>query len=448
VSRLALAVGLALALVAGGSASAEVVAPRIHDGMLALAPNGKPAVAFVRRTALEISTRVSAHRWRTTRVASVSAGSKVVAFAVGAAGPVALVQSADDRTLLLVRRVVPGWRAVQVVGTLPAGVSLGWPGLALDRGGQASIAYTRWHQETRKSTLYLVRADPRGRLHPQRLTLEGFPKSFVAPPAVPVFARGSLHVIESYGFDGAVGTIEWAPRRKTWVGQFIDGGVGDFPVGPLLAAVDPRGTVYAAWTEALLGTGDLPVTLAVHGQSISSDVVLNRALTTGLVAAASGPEVAANEWRSADELGLPGDDLLWAGEISGHGRRVELDGWLAGLASSPRGARDVLLATPAGLSWFRSPRSLGIRSVVDAAEQPDGSVLVSGRIRGAGRGKVTIYRERPGYARRAIGSVQLGTDGSFSLSDRPPARPLVYRAVYTDRATGIPYAALLRTPVG
>jgi len=447
VRRLALAVAVAVALVAAGGASGEVVARGIQDGMLALAPNGRPVVAYVRGTRLEVATRVSSRHWRTGRAASVSTGSKLVALAVGAAGPVALVESADERTLVLVRRAGPGWRARQLAGSLPPGVSLGWPGLALDRHGLASIAYTSWRRETRKSTLYLTRVDSRGRLRSQRLTLQGFPMSFVAPPATPVFARGRLHVIESYGIDGAVGTIEWAHRRKMWVGQFIDGGVGDFPVGPLLAAADPRGTVYAAWTEALLGTGELPVTLAVHGRTISSDFVLDRALTTALVVAASGPEVAANEWRAADELDLPGDALLWAGEVVGHGRRVEVDGWLAGLAAAPHGARDLLLAIPAGLAWFRSPRPVGIRTSLDATGQPDGSVLVSGRVRGGARGKVTIYRERPGFARSAVGTAQLAADGSFSLSDRPPTRPVLYRAVYTDRATGIPYGALLPMPV-
>jgi hypothetical protein len=60
---------------------------------------------------------------------------------------------------------------------------------------------------------------------------------------------------------------------------------------------------------------------------------------------------------------------------------------------------------------------------------------------------VTILRERPGSPRESIGKVKLAADGSFSLVDRPQARPLLYRAVYTDSATGIPYAALLRQPV-
>jgi hypothetical protein len=72
---------------------------------------------------------------------------------------------------------------------------------------------------------------------------------------------------------------------------------------------------------------------------------------------------------------------------------------------------------------------------------------VSGKVRGGTGGTVTVYRERPGSPRESAGNARLTADGSFSLVDRPPARPLLYRAVYVDAATGIPFAALLREPV-
>jgi hypothetical protein len=342
---------------------------------------------------------------------------------------------------------VQAHRRVQLAAALPPGVTLGWPGLVLDGRGLPVIAYTRWRQSTHDSVLVLARMDKRGRLSRQNLTSGGFPGSFVAPPAAPIFVGGRIHVIESYGLDGAVGTIEWHPRLHGWAGQFIDAGNGDYPVGPLFAAAGSHGTVYAAWTQALLGPGDLPVTLAVHGRSIQSNFVLDRAITTGLAATAAGAEVAADEWVAADEIGLPGSNVVWAGAVMGHGRKVELDGWLADLASAPRGARDLLLAGPSGLSWFRSPRPPQIRVSIDATANGAGSVLVSGRVRGATGGMVTIYRERPGSARETAGSARLAADGSFSLADRPQARPLLYRAVYLDPATGIPFAALLRQPV-
>jgi hypothetical protein len=81
------------------------------------------------------------------------------------------------------------------------------------------------------------------------------------------------------------------------------------------------------------------------------------------------------------------------------------------------------------------------------ANDDGASIAVSGTVLGVAKGSVAIYRERPGSARRPIGRVPLN-GGSFSFLDRPSTRSLLYRAVYTDPATRIPYAALLRQPVG
>lgn len=445
-SRVALLAAVS-ALAFAANAEAEVVAPGVQGGMLATTRAGRPVVAYVRATSLAIATRSSTYRWRTTRAAAVSRGSTVVALKAGAAGTVALVQSADARRLVLVRQAGPGWSVIELAGRLPAGTTLGWPGLALDPRGLPAVAYTRWRVETHKSALVLTRVDGNGRVRAQQITSQGFPKSHVAPPAAPVFTRGALHVIESYGYDGAVGTIEWGPRRRGWSGQFLDSGIGDFPVGPLLTAVGPAGTVYAAWTEALLGTGEYPVLLAANGHSIESDMVLNRALTTGLAATASGVVVAANEWVTAAQLGLESGGITWAGTIASRGRRAELDGWLAGLEYHRGGSRDLLLARPRGLSWFRAPAAGAVRVRLAATDDRDGSVLLSGRVQGYASGRVAIYRERPGAARVLAGMATPARDGSFSFTDRRPLRPLLYRAVYTQPKTGVPYAALLRAPV-
>ena len=434
---------LAAALALAGGASAQVIAPNVQEGELAVAPDGTPFVAYVRASALRIASRAANGRWHTRQAGPVASGGDLVAFAAGKAGPVAVLLGPDERSLVLVQ----GRRRKELAGALPPGVTLGWPGLALDSRGLPVIAYTRWRHATHESTLVLARVDKRGRLSLQNVTSGGFPQSFVAPPAAPVFVGGRVHVIESYGLDGAVGTIEWHPRRHGWAGQFVDAGNGDYPVGPLLAATGARGTVYAAWTQVLLGPGALPVTLAIHGRSIHSDFVLDRALTTGLAATAAGPEVAADEWVAADEMGLPGNAVAWAGTIFGHGRTIEVDGWLADLAPAPHGARDLLLAGPAGLSWFRAPRPPQIRLSLEASATGTGAVLVTGRVRGGAGGSVAVYRERPGSPRENAGSARLAADGSFSLVDRPTARPLLYRAVYVDAATGIPYASLLREPV-
>jgi hypothetical protein len=438
-----------IALSLAGGASAEVVARGVHDGMVAVAPGGTPLVAYMRGASLDLATRAGA-RWHTARVRTVAPGSTLVAFASGAAGPVALVRDTDERTLLLLQRRAGAWRGAQLVGRLPVGTTIGWPGLTLDRRGLPVVAYTRWRRSTHRSALILARVDSRGRVRSERITAEGFPKSHVAPPAAPVVVRGRVHVIETYGFDGAVGTIDWTRQKRTWEGQFIDAGIGDFPVGPMFAATGRHGTVYAAWSQVLFAISGMPVSLAMRGRSISSDVLLDRAVTTGLAVPAAGPEISADEWISADEVGLPGDAVAWAGELAGHGRKTELDGWLADVAAGPAGGRDLLLARPGvgGLSWFRSPRSPSIHVSISAAAGGGGAVVVSGRVRGAGRGgKVTVYRERLGPSRQAVGTVAITADGAYSLVDHPPLRPLLYRAVYTAPSTGIPYAALLRDPV-
>jgi hypothetical protein len=447
VRKLLVVAAAALFLTEG--ASGEVVARGVQDGMLATTRAGRPVVAYVRGTSLAVAARTGAHRWRTTRAAAVPRGSTVVALGSGAAGTVALVQNADDRRLVLVRQAGPGWAVTELAGGLPAGTTLGPPGLALDPHGLAAVAYTRWRVDTHKSSLVLLRFDRSGRVRAQQITSQGFPKSHVAPPAAPVFTRGALHVIESYGYDGAVGTIEWGPkRRRGWSGQFLDSGIGDFPVGPLLTAIGPAGTVYAAWTEALLGTGEYPVLLAANGRTIESDVLLDRALTTGLIAPASGVVVAANEWVTAAALGLENGGVTWAGTVASRGRKTELDGWLAGLASRRGGSRDLLLAGPGGLSWFNAPATPVVRVRLAATGNDDGSVSLSGRVQGYAGGRVAIYRERPGSARAVAGAVTPARDGSFAFTDRRPLRPLLYRAVWVQPKSGVPYAALLRTPVG
>src|ERR671937_2697137 len=92
-----LAIVIALALSA--AASAEVVAPGVRDGMLAVAPNGTPLVAYLRGSSLQIATRVAPGRWRTTRAQAVAAGSTLVGFAAGPAGAGAPVRGRDQRVL-------------------------------------------------------------------------------------------------------------------------------------------------------------------------------------------------------------------------------------------------------------------------------------------------------------------------------------------------------------
>jgi hypothetical protein len=440
---------LALVLIAPGRASADLVVRGVHDGSLALGAKGKPYVAYVRGNKLVVATPVAGHSWRSEVADNVSAGSQIMALEVGKAGPVALVLSGDNRRLTLVRRRVPGWQSIRLSTKLGRDGSLGWPGLVLDRAGLPVVAYTRWNSVSYKSQLLLSRLNVRGRVQTIRITAEGFPQSYVAPPAEPVLVGSRVHVIESYGYRGTVATFEWFPNKRTWTGLGLDAGYGDFPLGAVFGGIGPDGHLHAAWTESMIPLGDAPVTLVTRGRIADSIFVLDRALTTGLALPRSGPEVAANEWVSPDDLGLSGQKYLWAGTIVRGESKIELDGWLAGLAVAPRSGRDILLGGPAGLAWYRSPSRLATKVTIEAADNGAGAVDVSGRVGGVGSGKVKIYRERPGEARVHIGTVSISA-GAFSFVDSgaPPDRPTLYRAVYTDPRTGIPYAALLRTPVG
>jgi hypothetical protein len=441
------AVAAAIGLVAAGGASAETVARGAAFGLLALDARSVPSVAYVKGSALVVATRAKPGSWTRDEAASLSPASSVMAFAIGRRGPAALVQSADERTLLLVRRRSVGWQTT-TIAHVAARFRLGWPGLTLDRRGDAVVAYSRWDGPTLKSRLLLDRVDEQGRIAVRRITLEGFPTSYVAPPAAPVLFGDKVHVVESYGYKGVLGTIEWYPSKNQWTGFGLDSGLGDWPVGPVLAA-SRNGVLHAAWTESLLShdATAAPVALAERRRFASSSYVLDRGLTTALALPSTGPEVAANQWIGSEDLGLDGSDNLWAGTVIRSESHVELDGWLAGFALAPHGGRDLLLGGRDGLRWFRVPRLL--TTTVSLTGFDDGtSVSLDGRVRGVAKGSVTIYRERPGEARTRVGRAPLAADGSFTFADEPPVRPLVYRAVYTDPATGVPFAALLRHPVG
>jgi hypothetical protein len=439
-----------VALAVTGSASAELVA-RVPDGMIAVTPSGSPLVGYVSGHELVIAHRGAPGRWNRETVTRVPTGSRLAAFKAGALGPVAVVIGSDDRSLVVVRRQGSRWVKTPLAGRLDPDVAVGWPGLALDDHGLPVVAYTRWHSRSLYSQLILAKVGRDG-AHTQRVTAGGWPKSYTAPPAAPVMLRnGAVHVVETYGVSGAVGTIEWIPRGRSWIGLFLSAGRGGFPIGPMFAAPGRSGVVYAAWTEEFPGSlfGGFPVTLATHGREITENLVSERGVTTGLVMTSHGPEVAANEWVSAGNLSFsfPAADAVWAGTVTGR-LGSELDGRLAGLAAVPRSAaQDLLLSGPEGLLWFRTRGSLPVHVTLSAEARNDGTIGLSGRVQGAHGGRVTIYREHSKARRETAGTLKLGPNGDFTLIDSARTQPTFYRAVYTDPATGIPYAKLLRNPV-
>jgi hypothetical protein len=301
------ALALALLLIASGQASADVVARGVHDGSLSLSANGTPYVAYVRGKSLVVTKHIAPGRWRAEVADTVSVGSQVVAFQIGSTGPVALVLSADNRRLNLLRKRLLGWQSILVNAKLGRNGMLGWPGLTFNRAGLPLVAYTRWNAGNYRSQLLLTSLDAKGRMKTIRVTAEGFPQSYVPPPAKPVIVGGRVHVIESYGYHGTVATLEWFPNKRTWTGLGLDAGYGDFPLGAVFGGIGPDGYLHAAWTESMIPLGDAPVTLVTRGKVSDSIFVLDRALTAGLALTRSGAEVAANEWVSPDDLG-PVDD--------------------------------------------------------------------------------------------------------------------------------------------
>ena len=427
-------------LCAAGTALAEIVAPNAADGQLALNAKGTPSVAYVRGTRVVVATRAGNENWRAVNAASTTPGASVMAFKIGASGPVALVQSSDNRTLVVVRKRDNAWQTIRIANVGPT-MALGWPGLALDAKGVPAVAYARWSSLNLKSQLQLVRVDARGRLSAQSVTRGGFPRSTVPPSAAPVFVGGRLHVVEAYGFDTVTGAFEWYPDGKTWTGLGIDVSRGEFPIGPMLAGL-LQGRLYAAWSISMAAFEATPVTLAERVTNASSEFILDRALTSALALPASGAEVAANQWVTADELGVGGDNVVWSGTVVSGDHAVELDGWIGGLAVAPKAGRDVLLERGGNLEWYRSPSQLSTSVRIRAIPGPDG-ISIDGEVEGASRGRVTIYRERLDGTRETAGTAQLSA-GSFSFTDASPTRPLLYRVVYTAPGTGIPYAALSR----
>jgi hypothetical protein len=436
--------GTTLVLVAiacgSGTAHAEIVARGAADGLLALNAKGTPSVAYVRGTRVVVATRAGKGNWRAVNAASATPGAKVMAFKIGAAGPVALVQSSDNRTLVLVRTRGNGWQTVRIA-SVGSTMALGWPGLALDAKGLPAVAYARWNSLNLNTQLQLVRVDARGKPATQGVTRGGFPRSMVPPSAAPVFVGGRVHVVESYGFDTVTGAFEWYPDGKTWTGLGIDVSRGEFPIGPLLAGT-LQGRLYAAWSISMAAFEATPVTLAERVTNATSQFILDRALTSALALPASGAEVAANKWVTADELGLGGDNVVWAGTVVGADQTVELDGWIGGLAVAPNGGRDILLERGGNLEWYRSPARLTTSVRMRAFPGTDG-VTLDGQVDGADNGQLTIYRERADGTREIAGTAQLA-GGSFTFTDHTTARPLLYRAVFTAPGTGIPYAALSR----
>ena len=186
-------------------------------------------------------------------------------------------------------------------------------------------------------------------------------------------------------------------------------------------------------------TGDgVSVLLTLSAGTQQTATALEHGIFASLLVDGGSAEVGAYDWATL------GDTLVYAGVLAdANGPFAEVDGRLDGYVATPTHGRQLLLSTPSGLEWFESP----IRPSLRVSMSADATGLVQGRVDGSTSGLVQLYRETA-VGRVLAGTAELAPDGTFRFQDSAPASPTLYRAVYVDSATGIPYASLLRTPVG
>ncbi len=409
-------------------AEAEIVASTAGRGFLATAPDGSPRVSYIVGSTVIVARRAGG-RWSSRRAGRVPTGRSFVAgLVVDRKGRSSvLVQAEDGAWLALGRSGGP----VRIVARPRKGASFGAAGLTLDSSGRPAFAYAL-RLSSGKTFLRLVTSNKRGRLRTVGITRAGFPASSLAPGAAPVLVRGRLHVVETF----TSGAIDWQPQRKgTWVGQFLFSSPLGSPTGRVAAAA-AGGHLWSAWTQ--LSSETISVFLSHSAATQDTDVVLEHGIFVSLLLSAGRPEIGAYDWVQID------DWFTYAGVVADDaGPVAELDGRLDGYALAGGGRRQMLLSTENRLEWFETPRPS-----VKVSLSADGSGNIAGRVDGSSGGTVQVYRETPTAPRALVATVPLGADGSFNAADAPATSPTLYRAVYVDNTTGVPYAALLRSPVG
>jgi hypothetical protein len=208
-----------------------------------------------------------------------------------------------------------------------------------------------------------------------------------------------------------------------------------------VGAVYLPSTLWSAWTQVY------PDALAVLLTS-SSDTQTTWTLTHGIFVSIAGgdntPEVGAYGWVNLAEdwpvyagLVVRGpDDATW-----------QLDGRLEGYLIAQDGSRQLLLSRDGALEWFHAPAP-SLPSIQITMGAVDQSGQVSGSVVGATGGTVEIYLELPHAPRRLVVTSPVAADGSFRADGLDPSPGALYRAVYADPETGIPFGFLPGLPVG
>jgi len=421
-------IGLVSVLALPAPGRAEIVAPTAGPGLLAVAPDGSPRVLFASGRDIVVARRAAAG-WKFTRVGRVPGPRPVLSgLVVDRAGRASVLVEAENGSWLA---LASRGGKLRVVARPRKGASLGPAGLTLDVAGRPAFAYVL-RLRSAKTYLRLVTTDARGRLHTHGITKGGFPSSTFVPGAAPVVVRRQLHVVETYT-DAA---IDWGPQAGGgWEGQFLYASRSGSPAGRV-GAVASGASLWSAWTEMTAET--LSVLLNLSADTQSTTTAVEHGIFVSLLVDGGRPEVGAYDWATV------GDSPVYAGVLADDtGVFAELDGRLDGYAPAPGGGRQLLLSTSSGLEWFEAPARPSIRVSLTAVA----TGLVQGRVGGGAGGIVQVYRETAA-GRSGVADVELAADGSFSVQDTALTSPTLYRAVYVDAATNIPYASLLRTPVG
>jgi len=446
VKRLALAGIVASALLAPGLARAELLPGSLGstDSALAVAPDGSPRVAFVAADgSVELAVRSADGVWSAQPLGGLPHG---IPFVVGLdvapnGSTVLLAEDAASRWLALAEQTAAGGWNVRTVAAAPTGGLLGFGGLALDASGRPWIAYAT-ELSSRKTWLRLVHENAAGRLVGEAVTRKGFPSSEVLPAAQPVvLPGGAVRVVEAY----ASSTIEWARTadRKDWIGQFVYASALGTPAGVVRAAAPAGGGVWSAWTELFPSFAQSELLLTLHQDGERTTILHTHAFLVSLVVDAAGPTVAGDDY-----VDLGGGRTAYAGLVlDPAGGSLELAGDLEGYAADAGDGRQYLLLGPDGLSWYRTAVAPAARVELSVAVS-GASFSLSGRVSGgASGGSVELWRETQAGS-ELVSTLPLAADGTFAATDLPPVRPLVYRAVYRDPASGLPVASLWRTLLG
>jgi hypothetical protein len=428
-------IGLLAALIVASPAQAELVTSQADHGLLAAAADGTPYAAYTVGRDLFVTVRSSEGRWRATRLGRLPGANVTLAGIQVGERPhryvAVLAEDLQGRWLSLAR----GSRITSIAR--PAtGSSLGPAGLTLDAADRPAIAYAV-QRASGKTFLRLVTFGAGVRPRTRAITQKGFPASELPPGAAPVLVNGRLHVVETY----TSAAIDWAPHAAgRWQGQYLFASRDGTPQGRVGAVFLPS-TLWSAWTQVY---ADGLVVLLTSSSEMQTTWTLTHGIFVSIARGENAPEVGAYDW-----VNLGDDWPVYAGIVlRGPGDETwQLDGRLEGYLIARGGSRELLLSRDGSLEWFRAPApSLPAIQIAMSAVGETGHV--SGSVAGVTGGTVEIYRELPHASRELVATSAVAADGSFQADGLDPSPDALYRAVYADPGTGIPFGFLPGVSVG